>query len=183
MQDAPYVPSSRLEKVPPSTGAYLTWWAMDAVVAGFVFVGTLLCAAFVLSAWALHPGDGELFARLDTWAVWLAVGVGYVAAVAVLSVGKDHRSPGQNLAEVRTDDMAGRPARLGRRALRAALVLALLLGLAAVHWLLAVAGVLALLAVGLLTPQRRGLCTRLAGLRDYQTDLVQVRQGRTSPLR
>ena len=181
MSDAPYVPSSRPEKVAPSAGSWLTWWAADALIAAVAFIGTLLCVLVILSAWALHPGPGSIQARLAPWAVWLAVGLAYLAAVLALSLGKDHRSLGQTLAEVKSEDMSGRPAPWGRRALRIAVVLAVVLGLAMVQWLLAVVGVAVMVVVGLLSRRRRGPLARLAGLRDYQTDLVEVRPESASP--
>jgi hypothetical protein len=174
MPDAPYIPSSRLEKVPPSASSWLTWWAADAMVAGVCFVGTLVCSLAVLSIWALHPGANALSAQLDEWAVWTGVGLGFASAVLAVSLGKDHRSLGQNLAEVKCEDMSGRPAPWGRRALRVAMLFAVLLGLAMVQWLLAFVGAAGMVAFGLLSQDRRDPFTRLAGLRDYQTDLVRV---------
>jgi len=174
MPDTPYLPSTELDKVPPSRGSMVTCWAVDLLVAGFVGVGTGLCAVFLLIPWGLHSGTDPVWARLDAWAAWLAVGVAFVASVLSISLGRDRRSPGHQLAEVRTDDRHGRPASAPRRVLRAAILLAVVLVLGLLSWLLAVLGTIVLVATSALPADRRGLVERLAGVRDYQTRLVPV---------
>lgn len=172
MQPAPYVPSSHLEKRPPSRAALVTCWVVDVIVAAVVFLGTLVCALFVLSAWALHPGDGPLYARFDDWAVWVAVALGFVLGVLAVSVGREGRSPGHSLAEIKTDDLAGHPAGRGRRFVRAAVPFAVALVLFPVSWLASAVAFVLVLATCLFGAERRGLAERVAGVRDYQTQLV-----------
>jgi hypothetical protein len=53
--------------------------------------------------------------------------------------------------------------------------------LAPVSWILAPVALVTVVATSVLTPDRRGLPERVAGLRDYQTDLVDVVPGRVEP--
>lgn len=174
MAGTPYVPSSRLERVPPARASVAVAWGVDLLVAGVFFVCTAICVTFLLMAWGLKPGDGSYYARLETWAVIVAVVVGLVAATLATGAGQGQRSPGRQLAEIKSSDLTGGAAAPWRRLLRAAVLPVLCLAVAPASWLLSVAVAVALLGTCLATADRRGLADRLSGLRDYQTDLVPV---------
>jgi hypothetical protein len=174
MAGTPYVPSSRLARVPPARASVTVAWAVDVVVAAVFFFCTMVCVLFVLIPWGIEPGDTPVYARLHTWAAWTGAILGLLAAAAGTGLGRDKRSPGRQLAEIRTSDLAGGPAAAWRRLLRAAVLPALCLAVAPASLLLSAAVAVALLATCLVTSDRRGLADRLSGLRDYQTDLVPV---------
>jgi uncharacterized RDD family membrane protein YckC len=174
MAGTPYVPSSRLERVPPARASVAVAWAIDLVVAGVFFFAAAVCLVIVLIPWGLESGPGSIAARLHPWAAWTAAIVGLVAATLATSLGRGQRSPGRQLAEIKTSTMSGGTAPAWRRMLRAAVLPLLCLVVAPASWLLSVAVAVALLGTCLATSDRRGLADRIAGLRDYQTDLVPV---------
>jgi hypothetical protein len=174
MAGTPYVPSSRLARVPPARSAVAVAWAVDVVVAAVFFFGTVVCVLFLLIPWGIEPGDSPVHARLYTWAAWTGALVGLLAAAAGTGLGREKRSPGRQLAEIRTSDLAGGPAAAWRRLLRAAVLPALCLAAAPAGLLLSAGVAVALLAICLVARDRRGLADRLSGLRDYQTDIVPV---------
>ena len=174
MAGTPYVPSSRLERVPPARASVAVAWGVDLIVAGVFFFATAVCVSFLLIAWGLKPGDGSYYARLETWAAVAAAVAGLVAATLATAVGRGQRSPGRQLAEIKSSDTAGGAAPPWRRILRAAVLPVLCLAVAPASLLLSAAVAVALLGTCLATSDRRGLADRVSGLRDYQTDLVPV---------
>jgi RDD family len=180
MTGTPYVPSSRLERVPPARASVAVAWAVDLVVAGVFFTATAIILVFLLMPWGLEPGDSPISARLHPWAAWTVAIAGIIAATFATSLGRGQRSPGRQLAEIKTTDLAGGPAPAGRRIVRAAVLPVLCVAvLPAGLWISAAIAVL-LLCTCLVTSDRRGLADRVSGLRDYQTDLVPYRPDATT---
>jgi len=175
MAGTPYVPSSRLERVPPARASVAVAWAVDLIVVGVFFTATSLCLLLLLKPWALRAGDDAVTARLHPWAgVLIAVG-GILAATLATALGKGQRSPGRQLAEIKTTDLAGGPPPAWRRLVRAAVLPVLCVAVLPAGWWLSAAVAVLLLCTCLVTGDRRGLADRVSGLRDYQTDLVPYR--------
>ncbi len=174
MAGTPYVPSSRLARVPPARASVTVAWAVDVVVAGVFFVATVICLLLLFSGIALRAGNASVLDRVHPTAAWIVAVLGVLAAAAATGLGRGKRSPGRQLAEIRTSDRAGGPAAGWRRLLRAAVLPTLCVAVAPASLLLSAGVAVALLATCLVTSDRRGLADRLSGLLDYQTDLVPV---------
>ena len=175
MAGTPYVPSSRLERVPPARASVAVAWAVDLIVVGVFFTATTFCLLLLFKSWALRPGDEAVSTRLHPGAGILIAIAGILAATLATALGKGQRSPGRQLAEIKTTDLADGPPPAWRRLLRAAVLPVLCVAVLPAGWWLSAAVAVLLLCTCLVTSDRRGLADRLAGLRDYQTDLVPYR--------
>ena len=147
MAGTPYVPSSRLER----------------------FAGSGVCRRRMGG----RPRRGRRL--LHGHHVLPAVAVQVLGAAAGDEAVSTRLRPGRQLAEIKTTDLADGPPPAWRRLLRAAVLPVLCVAVLPAGWWLSAAVAVLLLCTCLVTSDRRGLADRLAGLRDYQTDLVPYR--------
>ena len=169
--------STRLGQVVPWRGTIAFAWGLSAAVFSFAFVAILICMMFVLSPAAAHrDASNPLGVSWDGWASWVAIGVAWLVAIAMVTAG-----PGSGMvwkwAELRVVDPAGRELGYLRRATRPALLSGVVLAVMSVRHdsgglLIGVALVLVALATALLDDARRGVVEKLLGLRDVTFGLV-----------
>ena len=176
MAGTPYVPSSRLERVPPARASVAVAWAVDLIVVGVFFTATTFCLLLLFKSWALRPGDEAVSTRLHPGAGVLIAIAGILAATLATGLGKGQRSPGRQLAEIKTTDLAGPAARVAPAPARSRAA-GPLRGRAPRRMVaLGGGGGAAPCCAPAWSPATgAGWRTGSAGLRDYQTDLVPYR--------